>query len=326
MMQLQRYTPGDKELWNRFVAESNNGTFLFDRNYMDYHSDRFTDYSFLVYKGGSLRAMLPCNIVDGGDGAMLYSHQGLTYGGWILPKHHLDGEDVMELFSLIGEHMAKEGIEGFEYKKMPYIYGQTPFDEDRYALYRLGAVTAGCDLSSAIRFEENPGFNTLMRRHLKKAGKIQGVEVREYTTDEDIDRFHRMLERCLLERHGEKPVHTAAELRLLHSRFPDNIRIIACQEAGEPRAGVVLYLCATVVHVQYICSTPEGRERGLLTYLFDKVINAGYGKREYFDFGISTEDEGAYLNTGLLRQKYSLGGRGVVYEKFYFGSRSFLRR
>ena len=34
----------------------------------------------------------------------------------------------------------------------------------------------------------------------------------------------------------------------------------------------------------------------------------------YFDFGISTENDGLTLNEGLIAQKESFGGRVVVYE------------
>ncbi|EIA46149.1 hypothetical protein cco111_09042, partial [Campylobacter coli 2680] len=37
---------------------------------------------------------------------------------------------------------------------------------------------------------------------------------------------------------------------------------------------------------------------------------------KYFDFGISTENGGQFLNHGLISQKEEFGGRGVIYD-FY---------
>ena len=65
--------------WNEFIDKSRNGTFLFNRNYMDYHADRFQDFSLMAYKKNKLYAVLPANRV----GDVLYSHQGLSYGGFI---------------------------------------------------------------------------------------------------------------------------------------------------------------------------------------------------------------------------------------------------
>ena len=55
----RRYTAEDAELWNEFVASAKNATFLFHRDFMDYHSDRFTDFSVLVFKDDALYALLP---------------------------------------------------------------------------------------------------------------------------------------------------------------------------------------------------------------------------------------------------------------------------
>jgi len=49
---------------------------------MDYHSDRYLDYSLLIYKKDVLISVLPANIVED----QLYSHQGLSYGDFILDK------------------------------------------------------------------------------------------------------------------------------------------------------------------------------------------------------------------------------------------------
>ncbi len=85
MFDIRQYTDNDSDstAWNDFVMRSKQGTFLFDRRYMDYHRDRFSDYSLLFYKKGKLYALLPANI----DGDTLWSHQGLTYGGLITNTH-----------------------------------------------------------------------------------------------------------------------------------------------------------------------------------------------------------------------------------------------
>ena len=38
MFIIRRYTPADKRIWDLYVAKSKNATFLFRRDYMDYHS------------------------------------------------------------------------------------------------------------------------------------------------------------------------------------------------------------------------------------------------------------------------------------------------
>ncbi|MDE5551703.1 MAG: GNAT family N-acetyltransferase, partial [Muribaculaceae bacterium] len=133
----------------------------------------------------------------------------------------------------------------------------------------------------------------------------------------EIEKFHAMLSACLSERHEARPVHSACELKLLHSRFPEEIQFYAVEMSGELHAGVCLFVSDMTVHTQYICSTPAGREKGLLSLLMQSVINhsESVGAR-YLDFGTCNEDRGRYLNLGLAAQKYGLGGTGVSYERY----------
>src|SRR2546423_15660713 len=78
LCEVQRYSARLKAAWDEFVAKAKNSTFLFRRDYMEYHADSFSDHSLMLYEGSKLVAVLPANLY--GDGTLV-SHQGLTYGG-----------------------------------------------------------------------------------------------------------------------------------------------------------------------------------------------------------------------------------------------------
>ena len=160
---------------------------------------------------------------------------------------------------------------------------------------------------------QNPGFNTQQKRNLKR-GVAGGAEIIE---TQDVGRFYTLLQSCLRERYDVSPVHSESELRLLSGRFPSNIKFfMALGGGGEAEAGVCVYDTGRVAHVQYICSSEAGREKGSLTLLFSHLIGRIYAGREYFDFGTSNEMGGRVLNEGLNRQKCGLGGSGVAYERY----------
>ena len=81
-------------------------------------------------------------------------------------------------------------------------------------------------------------------------------------------------------------------------------------------AGVVIFDTPNVVHAQYIANSEKGREIGALDLVIDFLINTYSENKLYFDFGISTENEGLFLNDGLIAQKEMFGGRAIVYD-FY---------
>lgn len=305
-MEIRRYRREDKELWNSFVSKARNATFLFDRNYMDYHADRFDDNSFMFYHKGKLKAVLPANVA----GDTLYSHQGLTYGGLLLDKK-ATVEDVLECFDSLNSWLRENGISKVVYKALPWIYQQYPSEEDLYALtWKCKAQLISRNIASTIVIDNKLKFAESRKSGIRKALSLN-IEVGE---SNGVDGFWHVLEDNLGNRYNAKPVHTASEMKLLMSRFPNNIKLYVAKMNGEIVGGTLIYVTPQVVHTQYISASLEGKKHGALDLLFDYIINKVYANFRYFDFGKSTEQGGAYLNEPLIFQKEGFGGRGVCYD------------
>lgn len=305
-MEIRRYRREDKELWNSFVSKARNATFLFDRNYMDYHADRFDDNSFMFYHKGKLKAVLPANVA----GDTLYSHQGLTYGGLLLDKK-ATVEDVLECFDSLNSWLRENGISKVVYKALPWIYQQYPSEEDLYALtWKCKAQLISRNIASTIVIDNKLKFAESRKSGIRKALSLN-IEVGE---SNDVDGFWHVLEDNLGNRYNAKPVHRASEMKLLMSRFPNNIKLYVAKMNGEIVGGTLIYVTPQVVHTQYISASVEGKKHGALDLLFDYIINKVYANCRYFDFGKSTEQGGAYLNEPLIFQKEGFGGRGVCYD------------
>lgn len=312
MWEIRKYTPDLHKLWDEFIYKSRNATFLFKRGYMDYHSDRFSDCSLMAYRNGKLAAVLPANL----SGSTLHSHQGLTYGGWCLPDRGIDGLDYTDLWIEWLNWSKKNGITEIQYKPLPYIYQKMPSTEDIYLLCKTGKPIES-NLSSSISLMHNPGFNKLQKRHLAHIPKETAYKEFNCSDTEGVREFHSLLCECLKERHNTSPVHSFEELLLLMNRFPENIVIHAAYLEGKMQAGVCIFASYPCMHCQYIATGITGREKNLLSGLFNEMIgdalDMGY---LYFDFGISNEDHGTVLNAGLNRQKTSYGASGVCYSKW----------
>jgi hypothetical protein len=305
---VQRYVPERKTAWDEFVHGAKNGTFLFCRDYMDYHADRFVDHSLLIEREGAPLALLPANASDG----VLQSHGGLTYGGLIVG----DGMTTAlmgEVFTAIAEHAANSGFTSLFYKTVPAIYHRRPAEEDRYALFRAGAELVRRDVLSVLAPAAGEPRQQRRRRALGKAAKSG------FTVVEDIDfsTFWPVLEALLGTRHGTAPVHTLDEIERLHRHFPSHIRLFTARGgAGVIQAGAVIYESARVAHVQYMATTEEGRRSGALDLVLAHLIDEVFATKPWFDFGISNEDDGRVLNEGLIDFKEGFGGRAVVHD-FY---------
>ncbi|GEM_PF-42909 len=308
---LVKYTPDRAEQWNRFVAESKNGTFMFDRNYMDYHSDRFEDASIMFIDKERVFAVLPANI-DRKRGCIC-SHQGLTYGGLVM-SDEMDSVRVLEAFNLLRNYYKEEyGTNTLLYKAVPHIYWRQTSGEDEYALYRCGAKLSACGLSSCVNLKSPISYERSRRNALKKAQKA-GLKVEETN---QVEQYWQILNRVLKERHGLKPVHSSEELELLMKRFPQNIKLYAVRDKeGEMIAGTYIFIYEKTIHTQYMTATDEARHCGALDLLIDWLIKEYAQSHEWLDFGISTEENGHWLNEGLIYQKEGFGGRGVCYNQY----------
>lgn len=307
MITLETYSPDMAALWNDTVRASRNGTFLHLRDYMDYHSDRFADCSLIARDAaGRIIAVLPAH--QAGD--TVASHRGLSYGGWLMTPR-ADAEAMMEIWPLMVEHYHKLGLKTLVYKPSPHIFHKYPAEEDLYALFCAGGQLESSLISSVVDNAAPLGFDMAARQSVRKAARA-GITVGE---SDDWAGFWAVLSALLMERHNARPVHTLDEILLLHSRFPDNIRLHTATFEGRIVAGVVIYASDTCAHSQYAATTAEGRSMRALPLLYSHIMER-YAALRYFDFGTSNEDGGRILNTGLIRQKCGFGARAVVYNTY----------
>ena len=311
MFEIKRYTAEQADEWNRFVALSKNGTFLFDRRYMDYHADRFSDFSLMFYLAGRLLAVLPAHV----SGDTLYSHNGLTYGG-LLMSTQLTVAHTMTLFREMNDYLRLQGFKHVQYKCIPWIYHRLSAEEDLYALYHeCHARIIARDFATNIFINGGVRWERVRRRGVTRAQKA-GMIVEK---SEDFSSFWKILTDNLANKYGVKPVHTLKEIDLLHSRFPKNIVLYQAVCGDEVLGGVVLYISQQVVHAQYSSATPKGKKLGAIDLIYNQIILNDYQNYPYFDFGRSTENpDGSGLNEQLVFQKEGFGGRGLCYDVYEY--------
>ncbi|QYA08328.1 GNAT family N-acetyltransferase [Agrobacterium larrymoorei] len=304
---VHSYRSENKLEWNDWISSSKNGTFLHNRDFMDYHADRFHDASIMVRQDGVLIAVLPANSAEGA----IFSHGGLTYGG-VVTGSKMRIEIFLKTFNAILEFYREQDAKRLYYKPVPHIYQTQPADEDLYALFRHNARLIRCDLSSAIPLARRLKPSKSRKQAVALAKKANLV-VRQ---SRDWQAYWNILSEVLAHRHEASPTHSLREIEMLARSFPDEISLFGAFENDKMVAGLVIFDCGRTVHVQYIAASARGREIGSVDFIVSYLMENIFMGRDWFDFGISTTSQGRQLNEGLALQKEMFGARSVVYQQF----------
>lgn len=306
-MEIIRFKIEDKAIWNDFILRADNGHFMFHRDYMDYHEDRFKDHSLMFLEGGKLMGLLPANEIE----TVLYSHAGLTFGGLVVgPKAYTS--NIMEMFSALSDYISDQGFRSLVYKVMPWIFNRGTREEHLYALNAMNAVLSRRDISSVIDLKSQFKYRSTKKQNIAKAIKV-GLCWKELS---DINDMWALVSEVLEARHDSVPTHSLEEIELLRTRFSENIKAYGVFNQNEILGGALVFINRSVVHTQYLAVNEEGRALGALDFLIDRLIQSYREEMNYFSFGISTEDQGRVLNKGLIFQKEGFGARGMVHD-FY---------
>jgi hypothetical protein len=306
---VKQYQESDYENWNAFIGQAKNATFLFHRDFMEYHKDRFADFSLMIFDDEKLVAVLPANRV----GEEAFSHQGLTYGGLVYSAK-MTGKEVEDVLDSLLSFFKENGIQSFYFKPIPFFYSSKGNAEMDFFLLKKGAFLDKKEMNLAINLAMPL---TISKSKLKHFRKIEELDL-ELVEENQFESFWELvLTPRLLEKYDAKPVHTLQEITKLKENFPNNIKQFSVYYDGVIIAGITLFETQTVVKSQYGATTKKGEELRALDFLFISLIQKY--KREgklFFDMGIVNDDNEKGYHPGLLKQKEELGC-SVYSQDFY---------
>ena len=263
-LSVRQYQKSDYAVWNTFIGQAKNATFLFHRDFMEYHKDRFEDYSLMIFDNQKLIAVLPANRV----GDIVYSHQGLTYGGLVY-----DGQvklaDIILIVKMLLSFLKGISLQKLHLKTIPSIYHERPAEEILYALFLAEAQLVRRDTLAVIDLSQENRISKIRKRGIQK-GMMNGLIIKE---EDDFESFwNEILIPNLQNRHNAKPVHSLEEITKLKKHFSANIRQFNVYFNDKIVAGTTVFESANVVHCQYISKQDGVEDLGSLDLLYHFLI------------------------------------------------------
>ena len=305
MMQVIKYNIEHKAQWDAFVQQSDNFSFLFYRDYMAYHSDRFIDLSLMLFEKDKLKCLLPGNSTNG----IFYSHQGLTFGTMIHEPHFTYEKASLYLAHFMS-FLKEEGLKQMLVKSQPFFYTSSLNHIQDYLFNHRQLQQQKLEIGAFIQ-SENHAFP-------KSSIEKRKLRLSDFYVDEDnpLDEFWDVLEQNLKQQHGSKPVHTLKEIKKLTKLFPDNIKLFVIRhvDTNHIDAGTLLFDNGSVVKMQYIATSDNGRTNRAIHAMYYLFISQYKKTKKYIDMGTCMTDED--VNTSLLYLKQRFGAEVYCTQRF----------
>lgn len=299
-MIVSKYSLSNSLEWDNLIDNSLNGTFILKRKYLEYHKDRFVEYSVVITKDEEVVGVFPANVDENNT---IVSYEGLTYGSLIVDKK-LKPLEILNCFKQLLIFYNKHGFKKIIYKSVPLFYYSKVSMFESYMLFLVNAKLNRMDISSVINLNNDIVFDQRKKRTIKKAERNNLKTIK----NEFLETFwNEILSVNLKEKYQVKPVHSLKEIKYLHYNFPENIFFYGVLFENQMIAGSVIYINNKVAHAQYIAASELGKKLGALDFLFSELIFNELKWVEYFSLGISNENKGKILNKGLFNWKFGFG-------------------
>lgn len=296
-----------KSTWDDFVDDVKTPTFLFKRDFIEYHKTRFQDFSLMIYKETTLVALFPANI----DRQILYSHQGLTYGGMLTKD--VSFSDALLIFNLIKKFCKQQNIIQLVIKTIPSFYHILPSNEASFIFFNANGKVIKRDKVFAIDYSNDFLFHKTKLKHYTKGINL-GLTIKEGQFNEF---WNELLVPMLHKKYNSKPVHSFDEIIYLKNIFPKNIKQFNVYLKEELLAGITIFENSTVIKSQYAATSLSGERNRALDFLFISIIKhyKALGKK-YFSMGTVADKSDLGYNLGFVKQKEELGSRIYIQDHY----------
>ncbi len=310
IISIYSYNQDHKAIWDQFIDEISCGLFLFKRDFMSYHSDRFVDRSLVIFRNDQLCAVFPANQTDG----TIYSHQGLTFGG-LLCRANESYDNLTDIVSKVFDFYRKIGFKALYVKLMPSFFDSHLIKLQHLIWSELGGINVYKERTMSIDFDNY----RIHKSKLKRFRKYQNFGFQIVKTTDFHIFWNSVLIPRLHSKHSVAPVHSLDEIQRLANLFPENILQYCIFKDGEILAGITLFVNDGIVKSQYGATTDSGEDFYALDFLFISLIQQydSLGFR-YFDMGSVRSDHPSGINEGLWKQKQELGCSDYFLPHFEF--------
>ncbi|HRE41844.1 MAG TPA: GNAT family N-acetyltransferase [Ignavibacteria bacterium] len=268
-------------------------------------------------KTNKIVAIIPGNekIID--EKRTYFSCDGVSFAGFLW-KNRLDASNYIKVIPEFKEYLINEGFEKCIIKGMPFLYKNTPDEENEYSFFQAGFNISSYAITNIINLDEFDFKNISgsKKRSINKSKQFIKInsEVELNSADEFIA-FYNVLK---VDRNLKNvvPTHSREELEYLTQKLKKRIILFSAEVDGVI-AGICILFCITnsVVLNFYLAQVEEYNKTGIPEYILYESINwAKKNGFKYYDIGTSSVNN--KLSEGLFQFKKTFLANGFLRKNF----------
>jgi len=317
---VQEYNPTQREIWDNFVDNSNNGTMFHKIRFLDYHPNgRFEFHNLMFYKNGELVAILPGGLKE--NGTIFWSPVGASYGSFVTKD--IPFALALEIVDAFMDYCPKVGIKEAFLIPPPLVYSHNISQHLEYAmLYRkfdfeLHYISHAIDLKHGNNFLSQ--FDKTARKTIHKILREKKIRIEE---SNDYETFNRILI-ANKAKHNAKPTHSLEDMLRLKELLPNNLRLYLVYYGDTPIAGSLLFLTNSKVVLCFYNMLLYEYEHLKPVYLimYETVRWAVENGYQWVDIGVSQDTKAEDPMTpslNLIYFKERFNARGILRSTFHY--------
>ena len=245
MIEILKYNDNMSKDWDLFVSSSFNGTIFHQRQFLSYHKDRkFEDCSLLFKKRGKIIALIPAATIKRENKITFSSHPGASFGGIV--HGVLSFADCDKIIELIESYCKKNDYNNIFIVQTPTIYNSIHQNEMiDYVLKINNYQNHEYYISNILPIEKDTKSQLLkiFKNKNRTISYYEGLVNNYNLTFKWVDNFEDFYPILLKnkKKHNSKPTHSQEELKILKSRFPNEILQLMLYSNNIPIAGMTIF-------------------------------------------------------------------------------------
>lgn len=312
------YSLEKREIWDAFVARSNNGTMFHTQQFLDYHPvGKWNFHHLMFYEGDTLVGVLPAGMTND---STLWSPVGASYGSIVTLDTSF--ERCLAIVDAFIAYCKMNGITDAYLIPPPLIYTLNYDQHIEYAMlfrkadFELHYISHAIELKHGTDFLNH--FDATARKTVRKILREQSIWIEEST---DYATFHEILVENKA-RHNTTPTHTLADLLRLAELMPDRLKLLMVYKQDVPIAGSLLFLTNQKVVLCFynMLKYEYEHEKPIYLIMHETCRWAQENGYRWVDIGVSQDTKAEDPMTpslGLITFKERFDSRGILRNTYH---------